>query len=216
VQTVRPWAIVVWVGLAIALLSGSVLAQSDAAEGGQMYAPAVHPATVIADFTQFAGSLENATALVEGLRTGGEVVMLERDETAVRFASPAGPLGYGNISVALSLAQTNLAIYGFFEPGAEQIACALAGGEVLVEGEILNLPGVLNMRAHGMQWGRIAEELGFTLADAVRFSTARDAEARMEIAHPRYREGVEIVDRSISVDKSLQSRRPDRPEKVLK
>jgi hypothetical protein len=141
---------------------------------------------------------------------------LERDDSEVRFESPAGPLGYGNISIALSLAQTNLAIYGIFEPGARQIASALSGGEILIEGEILSLPGVLNMRAEGMQWSHIAEELGFSLGDAVRVSTARDAEARMQIAHPRRQPEVEIIERSIPVDRSKQPRRPERPDKVLK
>lgn len=201
----RPWAIVASVGLAIAVVSLSVQAEDESSESSDLQAPAVDPAVVISDFTEFAGSVENATALVEALRIGGEVVMLERDETVVRFISPLGPLGYGNISVALSLAQTNLAIYGLFEPGAQQIASALAGGEVLIEGEVLNLPGVLNMRAQGMQWSHIAEELGFTLADAMRISTARDIETKMGIAYPRFRENVEILDRSLSPD------RPRRP-----
>jgi len=213
----RPWAIVAWVGLAIAAVSPGVRAENESAESVELHAPAVDPAVVISDFTEFAGSVENATALVEGLRTGGEVVMLERDETVVRFSSPVGPLGYGNISVALSLAQTNLAIYGLLEPGAQQIACALAGGEVLVEGVTLNLPGILNMRAQGMQWGHVAEELGFSLADAMRVSTARDTEAKMQIAYPRYRQGVEILDHSIPLDRSQRSlRRPDRPERIVK
>jgi len=207
---------VAWIGLAIAVASLSVQAENESAEGIELHAPAVDPAVVISDFTEFAGSVENATALVEGLRIGGEVVMLERDETIVRFGSPVGPLGYGNISVALSLAQTNLAIYGLFEPGAQQIACALAGGEVLIEGEVLNLPGILNMRAQGMQWSHIAEELGFTLADAMRISTARDIETRMQIAYPRLRQNVEILDRSIPPDRSQRPRRADPPERILK
>jgi hypothetical protein len=211
----RPWAIVAWVGLAIAVASFSVRAEEESAETGELHPPAVDPAVVISDFTEFAGSVDNATALVEGLRIGGEVVMLERDETVVRFTSPVGPLGYGNISVALSLAQTNLAIYGLFEPGAQQVASALVGGEVLIEGEVLNLPGVLNMRAQGMQWSHIAEELGFTLADAMRISTARDIETRMGIAYPRFRQNVEILDRSLAPDRSRRHRN-DQPERFLK
>jgi len=212
----RPWAIVAWVGLAIAVWSGGMRAQDDedAPQPEEIHAPAVDPAVVISDFAQFAGSLENATALVEGLRTGGEVVMHERDDTAVRFTSLAGPLGYGNVSVALSLAQANLAIYGIVEPGAQQIAAALAGGEILVEGEVLNLPGVLNMRARGVSWGNIAEELGFTLADAMRIATARDTKARMEIAAPRSRPEVEILDRSFPADRSRLPRRPERQGKA--
>jgi hypothetical protein len=212
----RPWAIVAWVGLAIAVVPLGVQAEDESAEGGELHAPAVDPAVVISDFADFAGSVDNATALVEGLRTGGEVVMLERDETVVRFTSPLGPLGYGNISVALSLAQTNLAIYGLFEPGAHQIACALAGGEVLIEGEVLNLPGVLNMRAQGMQWSHIAEELGFTLGDAMRISGARDIETRMQIAYPRFRHNVEILDRPLAPDRSQRPHRPDQRERLPK
>lgn len=212
----RPWAIVAWVGLAIAVWSGGMRADEDAPQLEEIHAPAVDPAVVISDFAEFAGSLENATVLVEGLRSGGEVVMMERDDTVVSFTSLAGPLGYGNVSVALSLAQANLAIYGIFEPGAQQIASALAGGEILVGGEILILPGVLNMRAQGLQWSQIAEELGFTLADAMRISSARDAETRMQIATPRFRPDVEILDRSFPADRSRLPRRPERQEKGSK
>lgn len=215
----RPWAIAAWVGLAIALGPGGTRAEEPEEEDAppeELYAPAVDPAAVISDFAEFAGSVENAAALVEGLRTGGEVVMVERDDSVVRFSSIAGPLGYGNVSVALSLAQANLAIYGIVEPDVQQIAAALAGGEVLVGGEALNLPGVLNMRAWGMSWGRIAEELGFTLADAMRIAGARDTKARMEIAAPRGPAGVEILDRSFPKDRSQLPRRPERPAKALK
>jgi hypothetical protein len=217
----RAWAIAAWVGLAIALGPGGTRAvepeeEEETPPPEEMFAPAVDPAVVISDFAEFAGSVENATALVEGLRTGGDVVMVERDDSVVRFSSIAGPLGYGNVSVALSLAQANLAIYGIVEPDLQQIAAALAGGEVLVGGEVLHLPGVLNMRAWGMSWGSIAEELGFTLADAMRIASARDTKARMEIAAPRGPRGVEILDRSFPKDRSQLPRRPERPAKALK
>lgn len=172
------------------------------------------PAALFSEFAGFAGSQDNAAQLVQGLREGGEVVLSGPDQQAVRFSSRAGPLGYANIALALSVAQTNLALYNILEPDVYEVAAALAGGPILVSGERLNLPGVLNLRAQGLSWGQVAAELGFSLGDAVSIWAAEDKQARMAIAAKWRQRDVEIVDRSIVLERDPHMARPRRQERL--
>jgi hypothetical protein len=198
----RPWAVVGSLGLALGAAMGAVRAEEDS----DLSHPAVLSAEiVIAQFTEFAGSIERAAALVDGLRNGTEIVLAEAGEEGVRFTSPAGPLGYGNVSVALSLAQMNLAIYGVLAPTGTQIAAALTGGEIVVKDQPVGLRGVLDLRAQGMPWSHIAEELGYSLGDAISLLEAKDASSRLEIAARRQRRAVEIIEHSRTAeDAALQ------------
>src|SRR5581483_11567989 len=185
-----------WMGAC--LLSASVLADgTDEPTANGNEAVVVDPTAVIDQFAAFAGSRQNAEALVEGLRAGTEVALQEREGTTVRFTSPAGPMGYGNVSVALSLAQTELAIQGIAEPSARDIVSALVGGESQVGGKTVPLRGVLVLRAEGLPWSYVADELGFTLGDAASVSSTADPELRAERAARSQRKEVEIIDRSI-------------------
>jgi hypothetical protein len=177
---------------------------------------AVDPGAVVEEFSGLAGSQENAFLLVDGLRQGNEVVLAGTDQQTVRFSSRAGPLGYANIALALSVAQTNLALYGIVEPDVNQVAAALAGGEIQVASEPLYLPGVLNLRAQGLSWGQVAAELGFSLGDAVSIWAAEDARARRAIAAQWQHRDVEIVDRSIAAERKSRVRRPQKSERVYR
>ncbi len=176
----------------------------------------VDPAQVIAEALVLTGSRENAEALVEGLRSGSETVLRDDDTTHVWFRPPTGPLGYGNVSVALSLAQTSLSVQGVFEPSAQQIVAALVGGEILVDDKAAALEGVLALRAQGLRWGEVAEALGFTLGDAVSVAGADDPDERKALAQRRVRREVEIVERSISAAPGTRIERPDRVERQIK
>lgn len=120
-------------------------------------------------FTAFAGSQENANALISGLRTGKAITLTPSASTsggaatssASTFIPPTKPMGYGNIKIALSLAQNRLASQGITNPTPEQIQGALmgtpaSGGKAATE-------GVLQMRASGMGWGKIANTMGVKL-----------------------------------------------------
>jgi hypothetical protein len=200
----------------LAVLCGGLQAQEALDESGTLRELALNRAAVVREFTGFAGSQENAAALVEGLREGGEVVLADADQQAIRFVSRAGPLGYANVALALSVAQTNLALYGILEPQVSEVAAALGGGEILVSTEPMILPGVLNLRAQGLSWGQVAAELGFTLGDAVSIWAAQDPHARMAIAARWQHRDVEIVDRSIAADRKAAPQRPNRPERALR
>lgn len=127
---------------------------------------------ISADFSAFAGSTENADALVQGLRNGTEVTVTTVDaagvETSATFAPPTGQMGHGNVYTSLALAKEQLASVGITEPTAEEIQAAMVGGDVVTAtGETQTLPGVLQLRSEGMGWGEIAHEMGFKLGPVI-------------------------------------------------
>jgi hypothetical protein len=134
---------------------------------------------ISADFSAFAGSPENASALVTGLRSGTEISLASGGEGgATTFTPPTGRMGYGNVYAALALAKQQLAGYGITQPAAEDLRAALTGGTITtVNGRTATLSGVLQMRADGMGWGQIARVLGFKLGPVV--SAMRSANARI-------------------------------------
>ncbi|OZB70093.1 MAG: hypothetical protein B7X33_02945, partial [Lysobacterales bacterium 13-68-4] len=85
------------------------------------------------EFSTFAGSDANASALVNGLRDGTAITLDETvtnadgttSTTQVTIQPATGPLGYGNVRIALALAEASLAQQGITDPTAEEIAAAL-------------------------------------------------------------------------------------------
>jgi len=122
---------------------------------------------IAADFESFAGSEENSTALVTGLRSGSEITLTQEGEPSATFTPPTKPMGYGNVSTSLSLAKYQLAQQGITEPTPEQLQTALNGGTITIDGESVDYQGVLQMRADGMGWGKIAQQLGTKLGFVV-------------------------------------------------
>lgn len=124
------------------------------------------PASRIASrFESLAGSPENAASLVAGLRSGSEITLASPDAaTGVAFTPTTRPMGYGNITRALSLAQRQLAAQGITEPTPAQLSTALNGGTLTtVDGsgatQTVEMAGVLQLRSQGMGWGQIAHQL---------------------------------------------------------
>jgi hypothetical protein len=92
-----------------------------------------------------------------------------------------GKMGYGNVKIALSLAEASLAKAGITDPTAAEIAAALNGGSLtLADGTTIDLQGVLAARAAGQGWGQIANSMGFTLGDLMRSPQAVGAGAQGE------------------------------------
>lgn len=129
------------------------------------------------EFSTFAGSDANATALVNGLRDGTAITLDETvtntdgttSTTQVTIQPATGPLGYGNVRIALSLAEASLAQQGITDPTADELAAALNGGTLtLADGTTVDLNGVLADRAAGQGWGQIANAMGFKLGDLMR------------------------------------------------
>jgi len=130
---------------------------------------------IAADFESFAGSQENSTALVTGLRSGSEITLTQQGEPSATFTPATKPMGYGNVSTSLSLAKYQLAQQGITEPTPEQLQTALNGGSITIDGETVEYQGVLQMRADGMGWGQIAQQLGTKLGPVVSGIKAQNA-----------------------------------------
>lgn len=135
-------------------------------------------------FTPLAGSPENARALVTALRNGTEVTLLTPpeggtgDPVATTFTPPTKPMGWGNVSHSLSLAQDSLARLGITNPTNAELQAALMGGEITApDGSAVALRGILQMRADGMGWGNIARASGTTMGAVVSSTRAMQGKA---------------------------------------
>lgn len=126
-----------------------------------------------ASFSDFAGSPENSASLVNGLRTGAPITLTDPavaggpPPNSTTFTSPAKPMGYGNVRIALSLAQAQLASEGITNPTAAELQGALVGKTYVGPEGTTTTDGVLQMRASGMGWGKIANTMGFKLGPVV-------------------------------------------------
>ena len=100
------------------------------------------------EFADFAGSDTNSQALVTGLRDGTAVTLDDvttnadgtTTTTSTTFTPATGQMGYGNVKIALSLAEATLAKSGITDPTAAELAAALNGGTlVLADGMQLQI-----------------------------------------------------------------------------
>jgi len=229
-------------GLAACLLAGALHAQPEPVE------PVVIPPDVVvldsadpkqaetrisASFETLAGSEENARSLVNGLRTGSEITLTtELDgQAVVRTFEPAtGGQGYGNVFLALSLAEQELAKAGVTEPTAAQLEAALNGGVITVgsgdTAKSVELAGVLSLRAEGRGWGQIAREMDVNLGQvvsglhrnpratenlALRPMAAERAMRPEQVERIQRVERVERVERAARIERPVPVQRVERP-----
>src|SRR5687767_7473153 len=86
---------------------------------------------IASNFTNLAGSKDNATALVNALRTGGDATLKTTTTTpgtggapptttttSTSITTPTGAMGWGNVKIALGLAQDVLLKAGITDPTA--------------------------------------------------------------------------------------------------
>lgn len=145
--------------------------------GGHAAAIEEPDARIIGSYSGFAGSEANAHSLMAGLRQGGEITLTApaksgQPGTSTRFTAPTRPLDYGEIRIALALARGQLAQLGIDRPTPAQVKAVLVGGGVAtrVSGQATTpflLPGVLQLRAGGIGWAKIAHMMGITLEPAL-------------------------------------------------
>jgi len=147
--------------LAQTTVSGSTSGITTAAGGSGT--SAVYLRRTETRFGGFTGSTENTNSLASGLRTGGEVTLTGSGETAT-FTPPTKPMGYGNVTRAMDLAQRDLAAAGISNPTPTEIKIAMMGGTITrTEGTTTTtttFDGVLKLRSEGMGWGQIAHSIG--------------------------------------------------------
>src|SRR5205807_9351839 len=82
---------------------------------------------------------------------------------------PTKPMGWGNVSHSLALAQFALNKAGITDPTSAELQTALQGGSIMTaDGKTVTFAGVLQQRADGMGWGRIAQSYGTTMGSVNR------------------------------------------------
>jgi len=138
---------------------------------------------LIQKYTPLAGSEDNAKSLVTGLRDG-TAVKLSSGGTSTSFTSPTGKMGFGNVNIALSLAQASLKQQGITNPTSAQLQGALMG--------------ILQQRADGKGWGQIASSMGFKLGEVIR---------------PEKHAQAERPEKPVRPDKPERPDRPEKPER---
>ncbi|MBT0569915.1 hypothetical protein KIK84_06220 [Curvibacter sp. CHRR-16] len=111
------------------------------------------------EFTPLAGNRDAALDLVEALRTGKP----QGSSPAAAVAPATGALGYGDVRMALKLAEDVLQHQGISHPAPADVAAVLHGGEVQVNGVAVQQDGLLHQRAQGKQWSEIAQQSGISL-----------------------------------------------------
>jgi hypothetical protein len=134
-------------------------------------------------YAGLAGSEANAKTLVTGQRDGTDFKI-----GSTSFDPPTGKMGYGNVNIALSLAQESLPE----NPSPEQLKTALIGTSAK--------PGILAQRAGGQGWGQIAQSMGIKLGEVMRSPKAGERVA----ARP---------ERAARPDKPDRPERPAKPER---
>lgn len=137
-------------------------------------ATAVTPGNrLVTTYSGFAGSPENSASLVQGLRSGTPITLTDPlvvggpPPLSTTFTPPTRPMGYGNIRIALSLAEAQLASQGITNPSAAELQGALMGSTVVGPNGTTTTAGVLEMRASGMGWGQIANGMGYKLGPII-------------------------------------------------
>jgi hypothetical protein len=128
-------------------------------------------------------SRTNLESLVHGLRTGTAITLTSAQGTtgtSTTFTPPTRPMGYGNITRAMTLATRQLSAAGITNPTPQQLQTALMGGTLTTTTGTVRMQGVLQLRNQGMGWGQIAHTIGVQPgmgtrhADAVASKTATD------------------------------------------
>jgi len=122
-------------------------------------------AKIASGFMALAGSDENAVALVESLREGAPVQLTfpashpDGLPQVIAIDTPTHPMEWNDVRMALMLARDALAAVGVSRPSGEVLHAVLMGGDAVVpSGRVVQFKGVLQMRADGFNWGRIASE----------------------------------------------------------
>lgn len=116
---------------------------------------------LISEFGGWIGDRHDADQLVTTLRSGRPTAT----EGAASITPATGPLGYGEVRLALKLAQGALAQQGVQYPDSAQLRAALHGGSLrTAQGEQM-MDGVLPQKTQGVGWAAMAERYGLSMED---------------------------------------------------
>ncbi len=160
------------------------------------------------DFNDFLG--DDSGAFVDGLRNGDALSLGTDPAEVINIENNAGPMGFGEVSLTLGLAESLLG------DGAthQEIADALHNDKGV---------GILDMRADDLGWGQIFAAYGTTVGAVMsRLNANEAAQARLAIAQDRSvvrsdnRDGRSInrqVANGVPPERPEQAADPDRPER---
>lgn len=152
------------------MTASSKIAAAGAISGHESAAELVAANHLVSEFETLAGSHENALNLVNGLHSSTSVSMTVSGQSGTSghlvFSPPTPPMGYVQISHALSLTRAKLAAQGIANPTPKQLQIVLLGestgsgtGKSAQVAGAAGTAGVLQLRAQGMGWGQIAQSL---------------------------------------------------------
>jgi hypothetical protein len=213
---------------ALSALPVAVMAQTTGTTTTTTTTTATTSTTVSADkliqrYTKLAGSKDNATKLVTGLRDGSKEIQLSgsgsTSGTAITNPMAGRTMGYGNVNIVLAMAERQMA--GDTSPTLQNV---------------LTNPdnGILTLRASGMGWGQVANTLGFKLGEVMGNAPSKDStgaakkEERQSQRASRDAKGgerggdrgqmaraerPEKIERPQKVERVERAERPQRPER---
>jgi hypothetical protein len=118
---------------------------------------------LVAAFSDFAGSVENAQSLSEGLRNGARIKLVDRNNVATTFTPATKAMNWDDVGIALSLARAELGSGDITNPAPSDIQAVLNGGTAGTGDLMINFTGVLTQRASGLGWDQIARAHSFEL-----------------------------------------------------
>jgi hypothetical protein len=144
---------------------------------------------LVKEYSGLAGSDANSKSLVDGLRDGKEVKLTD-GKTTTTFTPATGKMGYGNVKIALAIAEADLKKQGITNPTPEQLKAEMSK--------------LLQERADKNGWGKIAQERGFKLGELMRSENA-DPQAHAN--------KTERVARSEKPDRPEKPERPEHPDR---
>ena len=162
---------------------------------------------LVEKYTDLAGSKKNSQSLVDGLRDSKKITLTD-GKTTTTIDPPTQKMGYGNVNLALGIAEKSLADAGITNPTTDQLKTALMGGEIKTRTGTVKLEGVLQMRADGMGWGQIARKLDFKVGDVA----GNGAGKPERVSHARA-DKPERANRADRPDRPERPSRPDKPER---
>jgi len=168
---------------------------------------------LVTKYSDFAGSDSNAQSLVDGLRSGKSIT-LSSSGGSTTFTPPTKPMGYGNVNIALALAEASLSQQGITDPTPQQLQAALMGGTVTTSSGTTKLDGILQSRADGKGWGVIANSLGIRLGDVMRSANATTDRGMTQRSDRAASQGASSRPGFAgSMERPQRIERPERPEK---
>ncbi len=144
---------------AVCALSGPALVQAQGTTATLDNAASTE--RLISEFGGWIGNHHDADQLVTTLRSGRPTAT----EGAASVAPATGPMGYGEVRLALKLAQGALAQQGVSYPNQDQLQAALHGGVLRTPQGEQAMDGVLPQKARGTGWAAMADRYGLSTED---------------------------------------------------